>query len=280
MTASAPPPWSAPPPPPRRSWGAGRVVSLVLGILLLLPALGLLGGGGTLLWADWTQRENGFVVSPHESFASQGYALVSERIDLRTDADWLPISATLGTARVEVTGRGSQEVFVGIAPAADASAYLGSVQRTVIRDLGFDQPASQVDQRPGDAPSGPPGDQPFWSAQTSGPGTQALTWDPAAGEWMLVVMNADASAGVVVSARVGAEFPALTGLAWGLTIAGLVLTVVAVLLIVLPLRTPRPLAPSALAQYGAVPYPRPPAAAETRPAEPTVRPAEPGDRAP
>jgi hypothetical protein len=201
MTASAPPPWSAPPPPPRRSWGAGRVVSLVLGILLLLPALGLLGGGGTLLWADWTQRESGFVVSPHESFASQGYALASERIDLRTDADWLPISATLGTARVEVTGRGSQEVFVGIAPAADASAYLGSVQRTVIRDLGFDQPASQVDQRPGDAPSGPPGDQPFWSAQTSGPGTQALTWDPAAGDWMLVVMNADASAGVVVSAH-------------------------------------------------------------------------------
>ena len=247
MTASATPAWYPPPEPPRRSWGAGRVIALVLGILLLIPALGLLGGGGTLLWADWTQRENGFVVSPHESFASPGYALVSERIDLQTNADWLPISETLGTARVEVRGSAGKDVFVGIAPAADATAYLGSVQRTVIRDLGFDQSASQIDQRQGGAPSGPPADQDIWSAQTSGPGTQELTWDPSAGDWMLVVMNADASAGVVVSARVGAEFPALTGLAWGLTIGGLVLTVVAVLLIALPLRTPRPVVPTARA---------------------------------
>ena len=57
----APPPWPA---PPRRPSRAGRVVALVLGALLLLPGLGVLTGGGILLWAtrctgptaSWSRR--------------------------------------------------------------------------------------------------------------------------------------------------------------------------------------------------------------------------------
>ena len=261
MTAPVPPTWSAPADPPPRSWGAGRIVALVVGVLLLLPGLGLLGAGGALLWADWT-RSGSFVDSPEDVFSSQGYALVSDRIDLRTDADWLPLSAALGTARVAVTGTGQDEVFVGIAPVADATAYLGDVQRTVIDDLGFDQPADLTDERPGGAPSGPPGDQDFWTAQISGPGTQELTWEPAEGDWMLVVMNADGSAGLQVQARVGAEFPALTGLGWGLLIGGLVLTVVAVALLVVAARTPRDRRPPQPSAPGTVPAPRSPAGPE------------------
>jgi hypothetical protein len=259
MTAAAPPPWSTPAPPPRRSWGAGRIVALVVGLVLLLPGLGLLGAGGTLLWVDWTSRSDGFVNSPSETFTSQGYALVSDRIDLQTDADWLPISSALGTARVEVTGPGQDETFVGIAPIADVTAYLGSVQRTVIGDLGFDQPGSASDERAGGAPSGAPADQDFWTAQASGSGTQQLTWEPAEGNWMLVVMNADGSAGLQVVARVGAEFPALTGIAWGVLIGGLVLTVIAVLLLVIAIRTPRDRRPPMPPSAAGVPSPRSPA---------------------
>jgi hypothetical protein len=290
MTTAVPPTWAASAGPPRRSWGAGRVVALVVGLVLLLPGLGLLLGGGTLLWADWTSRDDGFVVSPEDVFASQGYALVSERIDLRTDADWLPVSAAFGTARVEVTGPGQEEIFVGIGPAADVEAYLGGVQRTVIDDLGFDQPATGGDQRPGGAPAGPPGGQDFWTAETAGAGTQELTWDPAEGDWMLVVMNADGSAGLLVEARVGAEFPALAGLGWGLTVAGVLVTVIAVLLLVIAARTPRDRRLPGVPQPASVPPPRGPAAAETwGPAPPvsgtatapgTAEPREPGDRTP
>lgn len=259
MTATVPPPWSAPAPPPRRAWGAGRIVALVIGLVLLLPGLGLVVAGGILLWADGTNRSDGFVVSPDEVFTSQGYALVSERIDLRTDADWLPISAALGTARVEATGTGQDEIFVGIAPVADATAYLGDVQRTVIDDLGFDQPGSATDERQGGAPSGTPGDQDFWTAQASGAGTQQLSWEPTEGNWMLVVMNADGSAGLQVEARVGAEFPALTGIAWGVLIGGLVLTVIAVLLLVVAIRTPRDRRPPMPSPSAGVPSPRSPA---------------------
>jgi len=252
--------------------GTGRIVALVLGVLLLLPGLALLGAGGTLLWADWTSRSDGFVVSPDETFSTQGYALVSERIDLSTDADWVPVSAALGTARVDVTGPGTDAVFVGIAPVADATAYLGGVQRTVIDDLGFDGPSTATDERPGGAPSGPPADQDIWIASTSGSGTQQLTWEPAEGAWMLVVMNADGSAGLQVEARAGAEFPALDAIGWGVLAGGVLVTAIAVALLVIAARTPKDRRPPAYPQGYVLPPPRSPAGPEYRTPEPTSAP--------
>jgi hypothetical protein len=242
MTATPQPAWHPPPgtwsePPPSR-WTAGRVVALVFGVLLLIPGLALLIGGGVLLWADTVSRtDDGYVMSDTEAFTSDGYALVSERIELSTGADWVPLSSALGTARVEVAPLDpADEVFIGIAPVADVSGYLGEVSRTVIDDLGFDNPLSNESLRSGGAPSGAPGEQDFWTTQSSGPGVQQLSWEPAEGDWVFVIMNTDGSAGVAVDGRIGATVPALGGLAWGLLITGLLLTAVGVLLIVLALR--------------------------------------------
>src|SRR5690348_472474 len=113
MAVMPQPAWTAPPTAQR--WGPGRVIALVVGIILLLPALGLLAGGGVLLWADRVGRsDDGFVTSSSQHFTSRGAAITSDRIDLSTGADWVPLSATLGDARVEVTGRGgSSDVFIG-----------------------------------------------------------------------------------------------------------------------------------------------------------------------
>ena len=259
MTATPQPPPRTYPPAPR--WGAGRIVALVFGIALLLPAFGLLVGGGVLLWADQGNRTDGYVFTETDDFATGGYALVSERIELATDADWLPVSAALGTARAEVTSTDpDNEMFVGIAPAAEAAAYLDGVERSVIDDLG----TGVVDEVPvsGGPPSDPPGEQDFWTAQSSGSGTQTLDWEPADGDWLFVVMNADGSAGVSMDVRVGATLPALGGLAWGLLITGLFLTVIGVLLLVLSIRR-RPAAVAGPPYPGAfVPPPRPPGAPE------------------
>ena len=75
--------------PPIR-WGPGRILALVFGILLLIPGLGLAAGGGVLLWADLGDRTDGFVFSSTDDFSTDGFALVSERIDLATGADWVP----------------------------------------------------------------------------------------------------------------------------------------------------------------------------------------------
>jgi hypothetical protein len=211
-------------------------VALVLGICLLLPGLGLLGGGGALLWADRVNRNSqGFLTSATEPFATPGYALTSERVDLATGADWLPASVALGKVQVSVTGKIGSPVFVGIAPVNDAAAYLAGVRRTVIADLGLNSPGRGTFV-PGAAPAGPPGDQTFWVSKVSGPGSQQLSWSPAAGNWMLVVMNADASAGVTVQAGVGATVPALGTVAWTVLIGGLVVSLIGVLLIALASR--------------------------------------------
>jgi len=251
MTAMPQDPWAA---PPSSRWGAGRIIALVCGVLLLIPALGLLAGGGVLLWADTGGRNSdGYLDSADDTFSTPGYALATDGIDLSTGADWMPISAALGDARVRVTAADPDtETFVGIARVGDASAYLAGVGRTVVRDFG----AGSADEVvvPGDAPAGAPGNQDVWTAQASGPGTQTLTWTPSDGNWTLVVMNADGSANIAVAASIGAQVPALTGLAWGVLIAGLVFTAIGVLLIVLAVRR-RPAAPSG-AGYG---YPTSPA---------------------
>jgi hypothetical protein len=127
-------------------------------------------------------------------------------------------------------------VFLGLAPVADGSAYLAGVEHTVIDDLGVDAPASSQVLLPGGPPAGPPVAQDFWVAESSGPGTRQLTWTPAEGNWVFVIMNADGSPGVTVDARIGATVPALGDLGWGLLISGLFCLLIGLLLIVLAIR--------------------------------------------
>ena len=56
MTTAPPTYWT----PPSR-WGVGRILGVVIGVLLLLPGLGLVVGGGVLLWADQGNRTDGYV---------------------------------------------------------------------------------------------------------------------------------------------------------------------------------------------------------------------------
>jgi hypothetical protein len=259
-------------PSPQDRWGPGRVVALVLGLLLLIPALGLLAGGGVLLWADQSQRTgDGFLLSAADDVSTDGYALTSDRIDLGTEADWVPVSAALGTTMVRATGSGP-DLFLGIGPSDQVTSYLRDVRRAVLDDLGDD--GAVIDREvAGGAPAGPPAAQPFWTEQTSGAGRQQLTWEPADGDWTVVVMNADGSAGVTADLRVGAELPALTGIAWGVLVGGALLTAVAVLLIVLAARSrqPAPPGPAAPAPAAGPPPTWQPPAPRAGPSSDTVQ---------
>jgi hypothetical protein len=282
MAATPSAPWTQPPP---SRWSAGRVVALVLGILILMPGLGLLTGGGVLLWADLSQRDtDGFLFSDEDTFTTSGYALVTERIDLSTGADWVPLSAALGEARVEIAAtEPGTAIFAGIADVEASARYLDGVERTIVRELGSGATVGDEAGAPGQGPAVAPATEDFWVSQASGAGVLELTWRPSAGNWTLVVMNADGSAGVAVEARVGASVPALAGLAWALLAAGLVLTLGAVLLLVLAFRRP---STNRWPPYPPPPAGRPPAwsppaptdrttAADTRPAtrEPNPPPA-------
>ena len=60
-------------------------------------------------------------------------------------------------------------------------------------------------------------------ASTSGAGDQVLDWDVEDGDWVIVAMNPDGSAGVTADLRIGAEVDPLIWIAVGFVVAGLLL---------------------------------------------------------
>lgn len=231
------------PPPPRErarasGWTAGRVVAVVIGSLLTLVSVGLLGAGGTALWADLSHRDAaGYVTSDVHSFSTEGSALVTDPIELGDPGvGWLYSEVVLGEVRLRVrpTDPGS-EIFVGIGRTRDVDRYLAGVSKTVIQDVWTDA----LETTGGGAAGSPPGSQDFWVASTNGPGARTLRWDPANGSWTVVVMNVDGTPGIDVRTDVGAEMPTLMPIAIGSLAFGVLFLVGGVLLIVGAVRRSR-----------------------------------------
>lgn len=228
-----PPPGLAPRP---GGWTAGRIVSAVIGVVIVLCSLGLLAGGGAALWADTTQRDAaGYVNLGTADYSTSGYALASEAIAINSGSGWDAASSLFGTARIRVTQTsGAGPVFAGIASPSAAGSYLSGVQYATFRGTGRGH--ISYTEHNGTAPKTPPADAGIWAAKASGTGTQTLTWPVRNGNWTVVAMNADATRPVAVRANVAATMPALPWLATGLLISGAIFLVAGIILIVIPAR--------------------------------------------
>ena len=133
--------------------------------------------------------------------------------------------------------------------------------------------AGMMRQLPGGPPATAPGEAGIWTASTEGTGTQTLEWTPSGGNWTVVAMPVDRSAGLDVGLALAATAPALPVLAGGLLGGGAVLLGVGVLLIVLAVHRAqtRPTPPT----YGVPAVPSGPG-----PSPADVRPTWTGDQAP
>jgi hypothetical protein len=216
---------------PARGRGS-RAVLLVLGSIVAIFAFGFLAGGCALVAVDQIQRDDdGFLMSPSEEFSSPAYAIVSESADIDTGgAEWV-LDTFLGTVRIR--SESDRPVFIGIAPEAQAAAYLRGIDRDVVTDLDR---KPHYDRLPGAAPSGPPGDQTFWVASASGSGEQTLDWEPEDGDWRFVLMNVDGSRGVSSDLSIGAELDSVLWIGIGLLLVGILLAALAALAITAGIR--------------------------------------------
>lgn len=234
-----------------------KIVSIVVGILLILVGLGLLLPGGFLLWAHQTQTDgSGFFETSSRAVATDSYALTTPEVTVHVGsewADWLPEGAA-GTVRLRVESDG-ENIFVGIGPADEVDAYLANVAHDQMID--FSTSGDQIRYRSvdGGAPSTPPADQDFWVVSASGSEVETLEWEVVDGEWTAVIMNADASAGIEAQASIGAQFDILFPIAIGLLVAGFVALAIGILLVVLGARRSRPDAAAQAAYPGAYPPP-------------------------
>lgn len=213
----------------------GRIVSLVVGSLLILPALALLIGGGALGVAYAVGRDDdGYFAATLDRLETETVAITAEDIAFAAEPgspDWI-LDSIDADVRLRVTGAdATRDVFVGIGPEADVDVWLDGVahDRVVEIDDGF-EPVYR--RRAGGTTVAPPIEQDFWAASATGPGTQELEWEAESGRWSVVVMNADASPGVAADVNVGVRAGFLLPLAFVLLGVGAVLTAVAVVLIV------------------------------------------------
>jgi hypothetical protein len=210
-------------------WTAWRVVTVVIGSVLALLSLGLLGGGGTLLWAGQALRHDGYVTTGTAVYSTTGRALASERVDL----GWgLLLTGIVGDVRLRVTtvdpGR---PVFVGVGPADRVTAYLSRIAYATVTGTG-----GGLAVHDGSGVIAPPGTAGVWAAHAAGTGIQVVRWTAQNGGWMAVVMNPDGSAGVAVRADAGVSAPGLARLAAEVIAGGIVLGVLSAALIRVPFR--------------------------------------------
>jgi hypothetical protein len=208
--------------PAGSGWTTGRIIALAAGLVLLLISLAFIAGGGTLVWADFEQVHSGYVTTSTDTYATQGYALTSDSVNLHG------LGLLVDEVRIRITSSGtSRPLFAGIAATGDVQRYLGDVSRTTVR--GDDV----TDHLGAGAPAAPAAALPR-AARAPGRGTQ--TWAVRDGDWTVVVMNADARPGLSVRAEAGISALALPWLAGELLAAGVLTGLAAGALIVVPVR--------------------------------------------
>jgi hypothetical protein len=214
---------------------AGRIALLVTGCIAALISLGLLTGGCALAVVHATQRDDdGFYSTRHEPFLSEGYAILSDDLDLGTEGpDWLFEEGRL--ARIRLQGDSAEpgkQLFFGIGPKRAVEEYLRGVDHDVVVDVEIDPFRVKYRHEPGTRAPAPPDSQTFWAAS----GTGSVEWDVEEGNWVAVVMNADATRSIVAEVSVAAKTRLLLWAALILLGLGLVFGAVAALLIALGVR--------------------------------------------
>jgi hypothetical protein len=159
----------------------------------------------------------GFVSIVTTELSPGQYALVG---DLHGDGPrWIYGSTIWGTARVRATSNTARPLFMGIARTPDVSRYLDGAGYGTIEHLA----TNDVTTHAGRAPSDPPSLTSIWATSAQGTGTQTLLWTPRSGDWSIVLMNADATAGLSVRGDLAAKFPLAPWVAGGLLLTGAVL---------------------------------------------------------
>ena len=184
MTAVLTQPASA---PPRRE---PRVAPIVVGSLLGLVSIVLLALGAVALWGDSKTDKQGYLSTSTERYTATTSAIATEDLDVDDVPNWIG-SGDLGRLRLQVTPRGDEPVFVGVARSEDVRRYLRGAAHTTLTDVDYSPFQPSYRDSAGDRVLGAPASKDFWETSSHGSGTQTVTWDVDDGSWTIVVMNED-----------------------------------------------------------------------------------------
>ncbi|MFC2062363.1 DUF4870 domain-containing protein [Chloroflexota bacterium] len=213
----------------------GKILLLVFGVIVLLISIGLLVGGGALLWAENTIKDSeGFYSTKTIKIEKDSYAIVTGPADIDIDAgwDWGWDLGNLATFKIEgLNNDPSKQIFIGVARVSDIDSYLSGVDYDEIKRLHIYPDSVDYQNHPGSIVPEDPTSQTFWTESTYGTGTQILEWVLEPGSHSLVLMNDDGSAGVDMGIVLGAKVPLLLGVGVGLLVGGILALGISILMI-------------------------------------------------
>jgi hypothetical protein len=221
----------------------GKITLVALGGIAAVVASGLVAAGGFFVWVDQAkQDDDGYLSTGTALVSTPTHALASESLDVDSDADWLLDDGRFATVRVSgASADAGRDVFIGVAPSAAVAAYLDGVAHDEVVDFEVDPLRIETERRPGAEAPAPPASEPIWAASVHGAGEQTLDWELQTGDWSVVVMNADGSAGVQADLTFGARLTFLLELGIGLLAGGVALLAGGIAMVVLGVRgTPPP----------------------------------------
>ncbi|RZU73775.1 hypothetical protein EV384_2196 [Micromonospora kangleipakensis] len=216
-----------------------RFVRTIAGMLLLtmgIPAL--LAGGGLWTVARHAEPDGGFAARL-ETARTPGQAIVVTDVDglLRAEAPFV----RTGQARLRLTARTADgPAFLGLAPSDQVRRWLDPVPHATVGRVALARGPLPVRLDPaGPAAAGTvaaaPLDQDFWVRE----GIGALEWGPgelAGRSLSLVVMRPDGRADLALEVRAELRAGWFPGAMWGLLAGGILLVVLAVALLLRPVR--------------------------------------------
>ena len=218
----------------------GRSIALVVtGSLATIFAAGLLAIGGLALWGDSKKDSDGYLSTDTHQFEAGTRALATENLDVDLDgSEWLMDTNDLGEVRLQVESQDDKPVFVGIARTSDVEDYLAGVSHSTLTDVNTSPFEADYGHHAGDRHPAAPAESQIWAASEHGSGKQTLNWEIEDGDWSVVVMNADGSAGVDADISTGATVPFLDELGWTAIGSGGFVLVLGVALLVMGIRRP------------------------------------------
>jgi hypothetical protein len=193
-----------------------KIVLIVLGLILFIVGLGIAAVGGVALGFG---GRSGIVQSGYHTISTPTSGFVSDPSKVR---DSNRVETGGSSVSVRVDGRNSTKpLFIGVGPTSQVDAYLKGVTYDEVTDVNFGRFRLETNRINGSGQPGAPGDQSFWIAQASGTNPQ-MNWNVSGdeGNFRVVIMNADASPGVALDARVGLKIKNLFGIGLGAAIAG------------------------------------------------------------
>ncbi len=242
---------------------AGRIVAIVIGTVLAVVGLLVVAAGviGLVVAGGDNTIETG---SQRLTTVTAAIASGSAEIEGERPAGWFFDENDQLALRITAETRGAKPLFLGIGPSGDVLSYLDGVAYDKVDDISFNPFSVDYDRKgpPDGRDPAPPGEQTFWTVHSEGTsGTVQIDWDYEPGSYVVVLMNADGSAGVDADTSLELEVPFLhAGLIVAIVIGGLLL-LLGLILAIFVARGPK--------------APRPPAPAPPEPASPPPAPAPP-----